>query len=194
MGVGDDSWTPWFIETFRECSVVDASRTLLDSLKSKYEGKVNTYDSLFEEFTPPCKYDSVVASHILEHVDEPVTVLRQAATWIKPDGRIFIIVPNAGSLHRRVGVLMGVQKFLEELSPNDLKLGHRRVYAVETLEADILASGLQIIRRRGLFIKFLPQGMMTSFSDELLRGFMAMSETMPIEYSSRLAYECALKA
>ena len=192
LGPGDVEWAPHVIEKFGRYSAVDASVKILDKVKAIYGDQVTLYNSLFEQFTPPIQYDSIIAAHVLEHVKDPVALLRDAATWLKKDGHIFLVEPNATSLHRRLGVCMGLTGSVDEFSPEDELMGHRRVYSAETLEGDIAASGLRIVNRRGLFVKFLPQGMMTGFSDGLLEGYMKLSDEMPMEFCNRLAYECAL--
>lgn len=192
MGFGDDAWTGKVVEKFGHSSIVDASEKVLTKAHKKYGHKVETFTALFEEFESATKYNTVLASFVLEHVEDPVQVLRQASGWIKVNGKIIILVPHAGSFHRRLGLAMGVQKKLTDLSPADQKIGHRRVYTLEGLEKDIIRAGLKIRRKKGLFVKFLPQGMMTHFSPQLLAGLAKMGQDIPIEYSASVAYECSL--
>jgi len=46
--------------------------------------------------------------HVLEHVDDPVAVLRLVKSWLKPGGRVLAAVPNARSIHRQAAVIMGL--------------------------------------------------------------------------------------
>ncbi len=46
---------------------------------------------------PGARYDLILLVHSLEHVDEPVAVLRSLRGQLNPHGRIFIDVPNADS-------------------------------------------------------------------------------------------------
>jgi SAM-dependent methyltransferase len=41
-------------------------------------------------------YDWVLASHVLEHVPDPVTFLRDVGEMVKPDGVISLVVPHKG--------------------------------------------------------------------------------------------------
>lgn len=190
LGYGDDAWTASIVRLFGHTSVVDASGKLLAAAQRKHGPAVVTHQALFEEFVPPRCFNTIVASFILEHVVEPVTILRRAAGWLERDGRIIVIVPNAGSLHRQVALQMGLLQHLDELGETDRMIGHRRVYTVATLEQDIARAGLAVVERRGYFAKFLPQGMMTGFSDDLLQGFMRLGETLPLQNACSLAYLC----
>jgi len=51
-------------------------------------------DAPFEEQS----FDVVTMSHVLEHVPDPVSFLQAATRFVKPDGRIIIVTPNARSL------------------------------------------------------------------------------------------------
>jgi 2-polyprenyl-3-methyl-5-hydroxy-6-metoxy-1,4-benzoquinol methylase len=51
---------------------------------------------------PVKPYDLVVGWMVLEHLSEPLTVLRRLAGWIKPGGWLAVSVPNAASLEFRL--------------------------------------------------------------------------------------------
>ncbi|NLH39957.1 MAG: hypothetical protein GX445_07850 [Elusimicrobia bacterium] len=61
--------------------------------------------------------------------------------------------PNANSIHRQAGVKMGLLKRENELNKLDKKLGHRRIYTLETLQNDINKAGLNIKEIGGIFLK-----------------------------------------
>lgn len=151
---------------------------------------MKTYHSLFEEFNPEQTFDTIVASYVLEHVEDPVGVLKQAAGWLKPQGRILIVVPHADSLHRRLAVCMGLQQTTDTLGATDRQLGHRRVYTIAGMEQDIRQAGFAIVRRQGSLLKPLPQGMMSGFATALLEGFMKLGDDLPMEYASSIAFDC----
>jgi len=190
LGFGDDNWTGKIIDRFGHSHIVDASSLLLADAKKKYGPKLQVYQSLFEEFKPEKQFDAIVASYVLEHVADPVQVLRLACTWLNPKGHVIIMVPHADSLHRRLAVAMGIQSATTDLGPTDRQLGHRRVYTIGRMEEDIAEAGLRIVQRRGTFLKLLPQGMMTQFSDAMLLGFMNLGDELPMEYASSIAFDC----
>jgi len=190
MGSGDDQWTNRLIEHFGHSHLVDGSRILIEAAKKKYGARLTTYHSLFEELQPGKLFDTVLASLILEHVENPVKVLTTAAEWLKPKGHLIVIVPNALSLHRRLAVAMGLQNAADELGDSDIRLGHRWVFTIERIEADLAEAGLEIIRKSGWLTKPLPQAMMADFSDTLIEGLMKLGDELPREYSCFLAFDC----
>jgi SAM-dependent methyltransferase len=48
------------------------------------------------------RFDVVTAFHVLEHVPDPVAVIRRILEWLAPGGLAIIEVPNAGGLGARV--------------------------------------------------------------------------------------------
>ena len=191
MGLGCGAWTSKIIQKFGYSYIVDASERLIEEAKTKYGDKVTTYFSAFEEFTPQSRFDTVLATYILEHVDDPINVFRKIKEWVKPGGQVLIIVPNAYSLHRRYGVCMNILKSVFELSEADIRLGHKRVYSLQQLESHILEAGLEIICSRPTFIKLLSNAQMKDFSEKQIIGLFDLAEQLPVELGVALFYECS---
>ena len=66
-------------------------------------------------------------------------------------------------------------------------MGHVRVYDLEALRKDVLAAGFRAVMERGLFLKILPNSMMTGFSDELLKALVDASDDLPAHWMANLA-------
>ncbi len=146
----------------------------------------NVVDSLFEEYVPREPYDIVLANHVLEHVDDPVRILKMMRDWLEPHGQIFSIVPNRESFHRHIGLAMGLQSQLDDLNPRDHLVGHQRVYSLAGLEADFIHSGFRILHHGGYFLKFFANGSMLDFSPELIKGLNQLSQDFPPEMCANI--------
>lgn len=46
--------------------------------------------------------DAIICHHVLEHVHAPLDLLRHLGDALRPGGRVFLVLPNAGSAVRRV--------------------------------------------------------------------------------------------
>jgi len=152
---------------------------LVTRLVDNYPGKIRGFTALFEEFEPEERYDTVVMGHVLEHLFHPVESLSRVAKWLKPGGRVVILVPNALSLHRAVGVQLGVLESPAAFSQGDIALGHRRVYTAATLAADIGQAGLQQVHATGLVLKPLSNAQMDRWSDDLRAAYFRLGEIQP---------------
>jgi 2-polyprenyl-3-methyl-5-hydroxy-6-metoxy-1,4-benzoquinol methylase len=171
--------TELLLAHFEDVSIVEGSSDYVDSVLERLPG-VKGYNSLFETFEPPEKYDNIVMAHILEHVEDPVAVLRRATEWLAPSGRIHIIVPNANSIHRLVGVKMGMLEAPTDLNEDDVRIGHRRVYTSEALLADIDASGVRVVERTGIFFKPISNSQIEQqWSQEMIEGFYELGKDFP---------------
>ena len=190
LGVGDTAWLECMVKKFAVIDIVDASEKLLQECEQIYGVRVNTFLSLFEEFKPEKKYDTINMGHILEHVYDPVKVLCLAEGWLKDGGVINIVVPHADSIHRRLGVLMGLSNFTTDLHYFDKKIGHRRVYTIETLRKHVQEAGLRVVVEQGLFLKVVNNAKMENWSDSMIKGLFEIGFQIPIEFSASLFFQC----
>ena len=144
-------------------------------------------ETLFEDFLPEAKFDWIYASHVLEHVDDPVQTLALLARWVEPQsGHVVITVPNAESIHRRVGVAMGLHSKLDDLSARDLTVGHQRVYSLGSLTQTLELAGWGISEVQGFFLKPLSNAQLVESGDEAIRALCEVSLELPPEICANL--------
>ncbi len=186
LGYGEGIVTEHLVKTGKQVTQLEGSSILVQKVKDHYGDRVRSVHGLFEEFTTSERYDAVVASHVLEHVDDPVALLKRMRAWVKPRGRVLIIVPNSESIHRRLALLMGLQPRLDSLSARDKLVGHQRVYSLATLLADIESGGFKVRSSRGFFFKPLANSMMLDFSPPLIEAMNAIALEMPTEWMANL--------
>ena len=170
--------TKMILEDFDEIDVVEGAKELLEQIP--YHQKLKKYHSLLEDFDPSRKYDTIIMSHVLEHISDPVAVLKKLSTWLKKDGNLIVCVPNAKSFHRLAAVKMGLLESEYQLNERDMELGHYRIYDQETLITHAKTACLQIQHAGGIFLKFLSYSQMEQiFNNQMLEGFYAMGEDFP---------------
>jgi 2-polyprenyl-3-methyl-5-hydroxy-6-metoxy-1,4-benzoquinol methylase len=90
---------------------------------------------------------------ILEHVDDPEQILRQYRSFLAAGGTLFIAVPNAEVLNRRLGHLASMLDDMSALSPHDQLLGHKRYFTVCSLKELVERSGYRMHRMEGIYLK-----------------------------------------
>lgn len=152
LGCADGKVSKVLPSYFDDITIVDGSEKYISIVRDKLNNKGNFYVSLFEDFDIGKKFDVILSLHILEHVIDPISVLEKASKWLKPGGIMIISVPNALSIHRNIGVKMGLLGKVDELNERDLKLGHRRVYTPQLLKDQLSQAGLNVINMGGAFL------------------------------------------
>lgn len=140
--------------------VVDGSSIFIERLRSEQQqaSNVHFHLALFEEYDlerTGRTYDYVACNYVLEHVFDTAHILSNIAGMLGPNGLVFITVPNAMALSRRLAKEMGLVDSLFDLTPNDHKHGHRRTYTVESLRKEVTAAGFRIVRESGIVFKIL---------------------------------------
>ncbi|MCI0391803.1 MAG: class I SAM-dependent methyltransferase [Acidobacteria bacterium] len=179
MGCGRGETTRMLAEIFPHLHVVDASRRCIELASVKVPETARFFQGFFEEFEPPCRYDSILLLEVLEHLEDPVLVLKRAASWLNPGGTLHIMVPHARSLHRRLGVAMGLLPAVDALNDRDRQVGHRRVYTLESLLAEVNDAGLQVARHQGIFLKILSNAQMENLDPKLIEALFVVGHELP---------------
>src|SRR5262249_28783096 len=145
------------LDHFPDVTSIDGSEALLRSMGEKLAGKRWTsVCTLFEEYTPAEPFDAVLATDVLEHVAEPGPLLARIRRWLRPGGTLAVVVPHALSLHRRLGVRMGLSAFPSELGPTDRRLQHAHCFTCFDMERLLAGAGFRVREQQGLFCKSLP--------------------------------------
>jgi SAM-dependent methyltransferase len=161
-------------------TVVEGSRLNAAVLRDRLPS-VTVVEGLWEEYEPADSFSDIVLFEALEHYVDPVSLLERCSGWLDPGGRIHISVPNGQSLHRRVAVAMGSQSTPEELVESDRAQGHLRNYSLAALTADVEAAGLRVVHARGLYLKLVPNRMMTTWPEDLVRAINSLAADRPEE-------------
>lgn len=154
LGLGHGYSTNVFSKEFNKHVVLDGSKAVIDNFKSNFSDcNVEIIETYFETFETKEKFDVIVLGFILEHVDDPCEILEKYRDFLAPTGKMYVSVPNATVLNRKLGNLAGMLPNVELLSENDVLLGHKRYYTVETLREDILKSGYTVEEIEGIYLK-----------------------------------------
>jgi 2-polyprenyl-3-methyl-5-hydroxy-6-metoxy-1,4-benzoquinol methylase len=130
---------------------------------------------------------------VLEHVDDPSFIIKKYIHFLKPDGIVFIAVPNARSLHRLIGEKAGMLDSLYKLSRHDVSLGHKRYFDMESFVKLVLESGLKITNIEGIYMKPFSTGQLKSLklAPEITYALCEIGQTYP-EICNALFMEATL--
>lgn len=156
LGSFKGDFTKRLLSNFNDITCVEASNEAIEVAKNQIANDISYINSLFEEVTLPKKYDNIILTHVLEHLDNPVNILcRINNEWLSDNGRLFLVCPNANAPSRQIAVKMGLIKHNTAITPAEVEHGHRITYTIDTLERDAKSAGLKVVYRTGIFFKAL---------------------------------------
>jgi SAM-dependent methyltransferase len=165
LGLGHGFSTSLFAPHFKRHVVLDGSLAVIENFKKRYpDCRAEIVETFFEEYNTEERFDIIVLGFILEHVDDPILILKRFKKFLKPDGKIYTAVPNAEVLNRRLGHLAGLLSDMQKLSENDILLGHKRYYTVNTLTEDAYLAGYEIEKIEGIYLKPLTTNQLISLN------------------------------
>lgn len=181
LGLGHGYTADIFSRRFERHVVLEGSPAVIQNFHEKYlHCRADIIETRFENFATEERFDLIVLGFILEHVDDPLLILLRFREFLTPGGRIFLAVPNAEALNRRLGHIAGLLDDVSTLSENDLLLGHQRFYTVATLRKDIALAGCSIDRLEGIYLKPLATHQLVSL--QLDRNIIDALCTIGIDY------------
>ena len=186
LGHGDGVMSRQFVERGHELVVVDGAPSIVARARETLGAKATVIEGLFEAFESAKRFDYIVASHVLEHVDDPVALLKRSHAWLNPGGKLLVMVPNRESIHRQLALRMGMIATLDAPSKRDVIVGHLRVYSLDSLRLDLKAGGYRSMVEKGFFLKAVPNSMMLDYSPQLIEALHGVGDLLPDRYMANL--------
>jgi len=195
LGLGHGFTTNIFSRHFHRHTVLEGSPAVISNFRAAFpQCPANIVETYFEQFDPVTKFDVIVMGFILEHVDDPLLILNRYKRFLAPGGKLYVAVPNAEVLNRRLGHLAGMLKDVEELSSNDQLLGHQRYYTVRTLSDELNRSGYHIEKMEGIYLKPFTTSQMISLNlDEKVIQALCMAGIDYPELSCGMLAQATIK-
>lgn len=174
LGLGDSYVNSEIYKLTKEIVVLEGSEDIIKSAPTFLQEKtIHTY---FEEYYPDTEFDYIIGTHILEHVSDPNILLSHIKeNWIGANTKLLFTVPSSDSLHRKIGVKMGLLEKTNSLNSQDLELGHQRVYSYDEFCQQFTNCGFNITRSGGFIIKMVSHKQMKDYSRKLLDAIFEVS-------------------
>lgn len=181
LGVGHGITTDIFSQHFDRHVVLEASPAVIDNFRKMYpDCDAEIVETYFEEFETEERFDVIILGFVLEHVDNPSEILIYYKKFLTPEGQMFVAVPNAEVLNRKLGHLAGLLPDMLELSEHDHLCGHKRYYTVTSLTEEIDSAGYAVEKLEGIYLKPLTTKQMVSLN--LDAAILEALCTVGIEY------------
>jgi SAM-dependent methyltransferase len=195
LGLGFGDCAAGFAGRFARHVVVDAAQDVIDRFRREHpNAPTEVVCSFFEEFDTPERFDAVVMGFVLEHLEDPGLLLGRFGRFLSPGGLLFVTVPNALGLHRRLGHEMGLLENLYALSGYDLAAGHKRYYDPESLRAQVEGAGYEVLGLEGVLLKPVAASQMRGlgFNEKHMLALLRVGRSFP-ELANALLLTATLK-
>jgi SAM-dependent methyltransferase len=147
--------TAWLVDRYDDLTVVEAAPSLAQAAGARFNDRVRVLCATFEEVELAETFNAIFLINTLEHLDDPVAVLRRIRGWLSPGGRLFLLVPNAHAPSRQIAVKMGLIDHNAAVTEAERRNGHRHTFSFDTLERCARGGGLVALHRGGLVFKGL---------------------------------------
>lgn len=137
------------------------------AIEKCHEKGINAYvQDLSEPFSfKEREFDCILMSEVLEHIVDPIQVLRKLRAVLKPGGVMIITTPNSVFFTRRLRYLIG------KSSTETQNFSHLRFFSKKLLSSVVTAAGFQIVDFLGYF--FNPFNMKEGFVLRNLRNILS---------------------
>jgi SAM-dependent methyltransferase len=156
LGSFKGDFTRRLLDHFDSVTCVEASSEAAQAARDALGPRVDVINDVFEKVRLEGRFDNIVLTHVLEHLDDPVGVLRRInSEWLAAGGRFFLVCPNANAPSRQIAVKMGLITHNAAVTAAEAQHGHRITYSLDTLERDAVQAGLTVVLRSGIFFKAL---------------------------------------
>lgn len=178
LGSADGLGTEIILKHFRKVTSVDGSGSMIKKLKKRlgWNKNLEIIHSYIEDLKLNKTFDTILLTHVLEHVVSPQKVLQVIKKHAVKTTTIIIEVPSAYSIHRQAGVLLKLIQEEHELNKADKSVGHVRVYDMSLLTKEVERAGLAITQQGGFLMKPFSNKQMLRSLDNPLQDITAYNQ------------------
>lgn len=97
IGTGTGTFARVWVEAggSRDLTLLDPSVEMLATAQSNLTGlhvAPQIEQAYVETFDPPAAYSTILAAHVIEHCTLPDMAMHRLATWLKPGGKLLLVV------------------------------------------------------------------------------------------------------
>ena len=152
IGCADGYMTKRLSEICKSVDVVEPAKTHFEQVSLLNLENVSMYNTTIENFNINKKYDIVLMAGLLHQVPEPEIVLSNLKQIINSNTTLIATIPNSNSLHRQLGVHMGLMKNTIDYSDRN-KFFHQKTYDLNLFVNLFTSNNFKIIESFGYLMK-----------------------------------------
>lgn len=181
MGCASGVLTECLVEVVDQLDIVEGSSLYASQVRQKFGEKVSVMEELFEEFCPKTTYQAIILDNTLHLLRDPDVILEKIRQWLSKDGRFYLTVPNALSLHRRLGIKMNMLKNNEDITERGDVFGQFNHFTYNSTEKILCDHGYVIDESFGYLLKPFSNKQMIALgiSGELFEALFEIGRDFP---------------
>lgn len=153
IGCADGIMSEQLVKYTKYLDIVEPSKNYYQLVKKNIKDIRNFFNCFLEELETNNKYDVILCAGIIHHIENPKNFLKVVGGFLNPNGVILATVPNITSLHRRIGVRMGLLKDEYGDSERNKKFHQFGRYDIDKFKTLFIDSGFKILEYYGYMIK-----------------------------------------
>ena len=185
LGYINNIWTRALLEAGGTVDILEAASNHVEKARQDFNGNTNVkvFHTLFEDYVPEDKYDTILMSGVIKHIPDDLGFLRKAKAWLKPDGVAIGCTQNSRSFHRRLGTYMGLESAPEAHNKRDLEVFNLHQYDRFKWRALFLEAGYEVETVQGVFLKILSTEQMMYLGEkynvvQIMEGLKLLAEEL----------------
>jgi len=159
IGSADGVMTKKLVNVTQALDVVEPSSVYAEQIKA-IPGLRNVFNCFLEDIPIPLQYDVVLMMGLLHHIENPCEFLCYSKRFVAQAGLIMATVPNVNSIHRQIGVEMGLLNDVKGTSERNLKFKQYGRFTKQSLIELFDEAGYTIVQCYGYMFKPFSSEMM----------------------------------
>lgn len=179
LGCATGMMTKDFSEAGAAVVAVDRAQPYLDRARARVPTGVQFELADITTFGSAQTFDHVVATNVLHEVPDPAEFLRNCRRLLGPSGILHMTLQNPQSLHRLLGVEMGLIANANEISKRGQDYDTLRMLDSEALVELFSSVDLEVVTAGGVLLKPLPNAKMLELDDSMIRGLIELGNQFP---------------
>ena len=190
VGCFEGGMTKILNKYFKNVDILEPSTDCIEKLKAQ-NYKNNFINTILQKYKPLHKrYDLIIISHTLEHIEDQIEALECAKNLLTNNGYLYVVVPNGTSISRQIAHELGVVKYPCCVTDGEREHGHFITYDLYTLERHGRDAGLDIINSGGIVLKIFGNKQYdlafkhNIIDDNFINACYELGKTRPLDCSS----------
>lgn len=142
----------------KSLTLVEPIAALLENDRNRHIGDesahfAGTIENFPRTMVPESGFGLVLLSSVLHEAPSPSKMLESVRSVMKTNGFLVVVVPNRYSIHRILGVQLGVLESLDAPTTTEILMEQNAAYSRETLSSLLRSSGFREMKSFTHFLK-----------------------------------------